>query len=324
VVLLVEDSQILGKNAVKLGVQKMKLEGLIAAVHTPLYDDCTVNYEQVPTLAAHLAKQQVRGAFVGGTTGESHSLTTSERLKLFNAWGIAAKNNGQTFVAHVGHNSLPDAQALVRTAQDSGADAISAMAPTFFKPADAEALCDWFVELTRPAPEMPFYFYDIPPMSGVTIDTQAFLKLADERLPALAGIKYSNPDDKLLQSCVSHNGGSADILYGIDERYLHGLSVGCSGAVGSTFNFAAPLYRRIKVEFERGAMDAAESEQARSAEMIRMFKERDYIPTAKAVMNLTGVNCGPVRPPLKRLSSAQIDTLRRDLDAMGFFDWAVD
>jgi len=71
-------------------------------------------------------------------------------------------------------------------------------------------------------------------------------------------------------------------------------------------------------------MDAAESEQARSAEMIRMFKERDYIPTAKAVMNLTGVNCGPVRPPLKRLSSAQIDTLRRDLDAMGFFDWAVD
>ncbi|MDP6795134.1 MAG: dihydrodipicolinate synthase family protein [Verrucomicrobiota bacterium] len=302
----------------------MKLEGLIAAVHTPLHDDCTVNYKQVPALAAHLANQQVCGVFVGGTTGESQSLTTSERMKLFNAWGIAAKDNGQTFIAHVGHNSLPDAQALVRAAHDSGADAISAMAPTFFKPADAEALCDWFVELTRPAPGMPFYFYDIPPMSGVTINTQEFLELAEERLPALAGIKYSNPDDKLLQSCVRHNGGSANILYGIDERYLHGLSEGCPGAVGSTFNFAAPLYRRINAAFERGAIDAAESEQDRSAKMIRMFKERDYIPTAKAVMTLAGLDCGPVRPPLMHLSPAQVDTLRRDLDAMGFFDWAVD
>ncbi|MDP7013857.1 MAG: dihydrodipicolinate synthase family protein, partial [Verrucomicrobiota bacterium] len=61
----------------------MKLEGLIAAVHTPMHDDCTVNYEQVPALAAHLAKQQVRGVFVGGTTGECLSLTTGERANLF-------------------------------------------------------------------------------------------------------------------------------------------------------------------------------------------------------------------------------------------------
>jgi len=301
----------------------MKLDGLIAAVHTPMHDDCSVNYGRVPAQAAHLAKLGVRGVFVGGTTGECQSLTTGEREKLFGAWGGAARDNGQTFVAHVGHNSLPDAQTLVRAAHDSGADAISAMAPTFFKPADAGALCDWFVELTRPASGMPFYFYDIPPMSGVTVDTREFLDLAGERLPAFAGVKYSNPDDELLQACVSHNGGSANVLYGIDERYLYGLSAGCPGAVGSTYNFAAPLYRRIQAAHERGEMEAAESDQARSAGMIGMFKERDYLPTAKAVMALAGMDCGPVRPPLSRLSPTQIGTLRDELDAMGFFAWAV-
>ena len=301
----------------------MKLEGLIAAVHTPMHEDFSVNYGRVPAQAGHLAKLEVRGVFVGGTTGECQSLTTGERKELFGAWGGVARDNGQTFVAHVGHNSLPDAQALVRAAHDSGADAISAMAPTFFKPADAGALCDWFVELTRPAPAMPFYFYDIPPMSGVTVDTREFLDLAGERLPALAGVKYSNPDDELLRACVSHDGGSSNILYGIDERYLHGLSVGCCGAVGSTYNFAAPLYRKIKAAFEQDDMDSAKANQAHSAGMIRMFHECDYIPTAKAVMALVGMDCGPVRPPLPRLSPTQIGTLRDKLDAIGFFDWAV-
>ncbi len=301
----------------------MKLDGLIAAAHTPMNDDFSVNYEQVPAQAGHLAKLGVRGVFVGGTTGECQSLTTGERQKLFEAWGSAARDNGQTFVAHVGHNSLPDAQALVQTARDSGADVISAMAPTFFKPADAGALCDWFVELTRQAPGMPFYFYDIPLMTGVTLDTRKLMVLAGERLPGFAGVKFSNFDDDLLRSCVGQNAEATSILYGIDERYLHGLSVGCRGAVGSTFNFAAPLYRRIQTAFERGETGAAESDQARSAGMIRMFHERDYLPAAKAVMALVGMDCGPVRPPLRRLSPAKIDQLQHNLDTMGFFDWAV-
>ena len=211
----------------------------------------------------------------------------------------------------------------MQTANDSGADVISAMAPTFFKPTDAAALCDWFAEVTRSAPEMPFYFYDIPLMTGVTLDTREFIDLAKERLPGFSGVKFSNFDDDMLQACVRNNGGSANILYGIDQRLLHGLSVGCHGAVGSTYNFAAPLYQRIQAAFDEGNLDAAEALQSKSAGMIKLFMECDYLPTAKAVMALVGVDCGPVRPPMHRLSPASVDQLQRDLDTMGFFDWAV-
>jgi len=74
----------------------MKLDGLIAASHTPMNDDFSVNYEQVPAQAGHLAKLGVRGVFVGGTTGECQSLTTGERQKLFEAWGSTENSPWKT------------------------------------------------------------------------------------------------------------------------------------------------------------------------------------------------------------------------------------
>ena len=70
--------------------------------------------------------------------------------------------------------------------------AISAMAPFLFKPEDAGQLLDWFTLIVDPAGRMPFYFYDIPAMTGVTIDTHEFVRRPQETLPGFAGVKYSN------------------------------------------------------------------------------------------------------------------------------------
>jgi N-acetylneuraminate lyase len=299
----------------------MKLNGLIAAVHTPMHADFTVNYDRVPAQAEHLAKNGTSGVFVTGTTGECHSLTTGERLKLFDAWGRVAHRNGLKFIAHVGHNNLPDAQALVRSARDAGADAISAMAPNFFKPADAEALCDWFAEVVAPAPEMPFYFYDIPGMTGVTINTAELVEHAAEKIPGMVGVKYTNPDREQLRAMLSMNGHAPDMLFGCDEELLEGLKIGCRGAVGSSYNFSGSLYQRIISAFDEGDTVAAKRDQARSAEMIRTIVKYNYTPAAKAVMAMVGVDCGPARPPLRALSSKSTGNLKHDLEAIGFFDW---
>ena len=301
----------------------MKLNGLIAAVHTPMHDDFTVDYDRVPAQAEHLAKCGASGAFVTGTTGESHSLTTEERLRMFDAWGRAAHRNGLKFIAHVGHNNLPDAQALVVSARDSGADAISAMAPNFFKPTDVRSLCDWFVQVTKPAPELPFYFYDIPSMTGVTVETDAFLDIAKEHLPGFVGVKFTNQDDDLLQRCMANTSVKADMLFGTDERLIEGLGFGCVGAVGSTYNFASPLYLRIIDSFNRGDMESANEDQARSLQMIKRMYQSGFAAACKAAMGFAGVDCGPVRPPIDRICAENLVSLRKDLEAMGFFDWAI-
>lgn len=302
---------------------ELKLKGLIAAVHTPMNDDFSVNYDAASRQAEHLAGNGATGVFVSGTTGESLSLTTAERVKLFEVWGREAERHGLVNVAHVGGNCLPDAQEMVRAAEANGAVAISAMASTFFKPTDEEALCDWLVEMTKPAPDLPFYFYDIPPMTGVSVDTAAFMTVAKERLPGFVGIKFTNPDLDLLKRCMSHETVSADILFGTDERLIEGLALGCVGGVGSTYNFATPLYLRIIDAYNRGDLDAAREDQARSVKMIERMFASGFGGACKAAMGFAGADCGPVRPPINRLTPAAEAALRADLDSMGFFDWAV-
>ena len=54
----------------------------------------------------------------------------------------------------------------------------------------------------------------------------------------------------------------------------------------------------------------------------RMFAS-GFGGACKAAMGFAGADCGPVRPPINRLTPAAEAALRADLDSMGFFDWAV-
>ena len=299
----------------------MQLTGLIAAPHTPFHTDHSLNTDAVAPLAAHLAANGVNGVFVAGTTGECQSLTTAERGELFQAWGEAARVNGLTFIAHVGHNCLPDGRTLVEAAQSAGADAIGAMAPTFFKPADAADLVDWFSQLVAPAPRLPFYFYDIPPMTGVNIDTTELVQRAGERIEGFVGVKYTNSDRDQLRAILALPNHSPDMLWGCDEELLDGLGLGCAGAVGSSYNFAAPLYHPILKAHAEGDLETAQLWQSRSVAVIDVLMARGYMEHAKAVMGLVGVECGPARSPLGQLANEDKESLRDELAALGFFVW---
>jgi N-acetylneuraminate lyase len=299
----------------------MKITGLIAAPHTPCNADHSLNLEAVTRQACHLANIGVKGVFVGGTTGECHSCSTEERMELVNEWGKAATENGLVNITHVGHNNLKDARTLVKTALESGADAIGAMAPNFFKPSSVDELIAWFTLVTEGAPELPFYFYDIPGMTGVSLDTAEFLRKAKEQIPSLVGVKFTNPDMNLLTECMQVEGGSFDILFGTDEKLIKGLDMGCRGAVGSSYNFAANIYHRILKAHEMGDMETAMLWQKRSIQTIDTIATYNYLPASKMVMKMIGVGCGPARPPLPDLTGPNASALEKELEDIGFFDW---
>ncbi len=299
----------------------MELTGLIAAPHTPCNADYSLNTEAVAKQARHLGDTGVKGVFVGGTTGECHSYSTEERIQLFKAWGSEAKANGLVNIAHVGHNNLPDAQALVEAAQASGANAIGAMAPTFFKPASVDELIDWFALFTIAAPEVPFYFYDIPSMTGVSLNTADFLRRGHERIPSLVGVKFTNPDQDLLKECMQVEDGAFDLLFGTDEKLIEGLEIGCRGAVGSSYSVAAPIYRKIIQSFEEGDLATAKQHQEHSIKFIDILYKYGYLPATKALMEMLGVPCGPARPPLGNLTETARTSLKKELEEIGFFDW---
>src|SRR5262249_60640623 len=112
--------------------------------------------------------------------------------------------------------------------------------------------------------------------------------------------------------------GRVDILWGVDEMLLPALVCGAQGAVGSTYNFAAPLYHRLLAAFQRGDLDTARREQLRSVQLVRTLAKRGYLASAKAMMTLLGVDVGPPRLPNPSLTGGQIEELRQELEALGF------
>src|SRR6478609_1126931 len=220
------------------------LHELVPAVHSPMREDGALAPEAVPAQAAFLAASGIKTVFITGSTGECHSLTCAERLALYDAWAAAGADQQVAVIAHVGALALEDARALARRARDLELSAIAALAPSYFKPRTIPELIDWCAAIAGEAPDLPFYYYDIPSMTGVTLPMDRFLREAPARIPSLAGVKYSNPDLVMYRKCLDIAGRRLDLPWGTDEALLAALATGARGAVGSTYNWAPRLYIR--------------------------------------------------------------------------------
>ena len=297
------------------------LHHLVAATHVPLNADGSINLAMVEKQAEHLIKIQVPTVFINGSTGESSSLTVDERLALAVRWFEVVKDTPLSIVVHVGANCLADSKALAAQAEKLGAAAISAVSPSYFKPRSVDVLIDCAAEIAAAAPRTPYYHYDIPALTGINLSMPDFLAQAPARIPTLAGLKFTNPDLMAYQFCLRVDGGAWDLPWGVDEFMLGALAMGAKGAVGSGFNFAAPIYNRLMAAFAAGDMATAREEQFRGVQLIQLFAGLGYMAAAKAAMKMLGVDVGPARLPNANLTSEQTKKLHGDLEAMGFFEW---
>lgn len=293
------------------------LTGLVAAPFTPFHPDGSLDTSPVGRQAANLIADGVTGAFVCGTTGEGPSMSTAERMRVAEAWVPAARERLRVIV-HVGHASVAEAMVLAAHAQGIGAAGIACMAPYFFKPGSVEDLVAFCAPVAAAAPDLPFYYYHIPSLTGANLPMVTFLAAAGRVIPSLAGIKYTHEDMLDFSACLRFDGGRYDILFGRDEMLLAGLALGAKGAIGSTYNYMSPIYHRVIEAFARGDTAAARAEQARATDIIAVMLRHGGLPAGKAMMAIAGIDCGPVRPPLHDLGDARRESLRRDLEPLGF------
>jgi N-acetylneuraminate lyase len=198
---------------------------------------------------------------------------------------------------------------LAAHAREVGAAAVAAVSPSYFKPAAVADLVDFLAPIAAVASPLPFYYYHIPCMTSVSLPVSELLREARGRIPNLRGLKFSDDDLIDLQGCITADGGAFDVLFGFDEALLAGLAFGVAGAVGGTYNFAAPLYQRLIRAFEKGDLPAARSAQFRATEMVKTLSSFGFTAASKAVMAFVGVDCGPVRAPLHNLTPEQLGVL---------------
>ena len=298
---------------------QLDLKGLVAATFTALRPDGELHLEQIERQAEGLISRGVVGAFVCGTTGEGQSLSSDERRKVLERW-IAVAGRNLKIIAHVGHVSLPEARVLAAHAAKSGAVAIGAMPPYFYKSQNVDDILLCSAQVASAAPQLPFYYYHFPSMSGIAISASELLCKGIERVPNLAGLKFTDDNLMEFERCVAVSGGKMDLFLGREGMMLAGHCVGGRAAIGSAINFAAPIFRRIIKAFEAGDLAAARAAQARANAMLSIFVRYGGLRAQKAAMNMVGPDCGPSRPPIRALDERELTGMRAELDAVGFFD----
>jgi len=296
------------------------LKGLIAAPFTPFNQDGSINVNNIPDYARLLKKDGVSGAFVCGSSGEGLLMTTAERKTVLEAWVPFASEDFK-LIAHIGSTSYETSRELAKHAEKLGVYAIGCMGPCYFQPKSAVELTKFCAKVASAAPSTPFYYYHIPNGSGVHVNMAEFLEEAEKVIPNLAGIKYTYSNLMEMFECLEYNNGKYDILHGHDELLICGLSLGAKAAIGTTFNFMAPVYTQLIEAFNNKEIEKARAIQKHANEIIKiMLNTGSAVSGGKAMMKLSGLDCGPCREPIYNLTDQQFEKLKADLKKAKFFE----
>lgn len=295
------------------------IEGLISAPFTPMKEDGSLNLSIIPAYYEMLVSNNVKGAFICGSTGEGVSLTLQEKKDVAEAWAKAADGNPDfKIITLVGGTCINDGIELARHAEKTGLYAVAFTAPFYFKPAGIKQLAECCKAIADAVPGMPFYYYHIPVLNGVNFPMIELLQQVNNSIPNFAGIKYTHEDFMDFLSCLHFENGKYDMLWGRDENMLASLAVGARGAVGSTYNYAAPLYNDLIDAYERGDVEKARQLQQTSIDMISLLGKYGGIATGKAFMKLVNVDCGKFRLPVRNMSDSDFELFRKDTERINF------
>lgn len=282
---------------------KPRFTGLNIAMVTPFAKDGAVDYDKVGPLAETLAARGANGLFLCGTTGEAPLLDRGERERILEI-AIEAAGKKCTIIAHTGSHNTREAAALTEHAAASGAHAISAVTPGYYR-YDDDALLTFYKTVGKAAGTLPLFLYHIPgcAINGLSLD---FILRAMDAIPNLAGIKDSSGDMQRLTRLVNALPKEFLVVNGCDHFGYQAMCIGTRGAVSGTGNAVPELYRAVFDHFEKGRHAEARAAQLRLEAACQALTYGGMLSAFKETMRLRGIfDPGRVRPPQRELTPAE-------------------
>lgn len=280
--------------------------GVCTALVTPFLDG-KVNYPMLEQLLKRQLEAKIPACVICGTTGESATLSDSEKLELFRR-AKAFAGNSMKIIAGTGSNSTAHAVALSREAAECGVDGLLVVSP-YYNKATEEGLYAHYTAIAHSV-SLPVILYNVPSRTGVDIPVSVYRRLS--RIPNIAGIKEASTSiskvAQILLECPE-----LPVYSGNDDMITPILSLGGKGVI-SVLSNVAPLHTRALTDAAlSGDFDTAGSLQCRLLPLINaLFSQVNPIPV-KAALKLQGYDCGGCRLPLTEADKGVVDTLSKVL-----------
>ncbi len=283
-----------------------KYKGIFTALLTPFDKENRVNEKELEKLVQFNVEKGVTGFYVGGSTAEAFLLSTDERKQIMDIVKSAAPE--KTLIAHIGSVHEDEAADLARHAETLGYDAISSVAPYYYK-FSLKEIKDYYFRLAY-ATELPMLVYHFPAFSGVNMGVAEMGAFLSD--PKFIGIKFTSNDFFMLEQCKA--AFPEKIVYnGYDEMFLAGLSMGADGGVGSTYNFMADKFVKIKDLFDAGNIAEAQKVQKEANRIITLLCRIGVMQAEKEVLNQLGFDFGVCRHPFGEPTAEQKALIAKEI-----------
>ena len=267
-----------------------KFKGIFPALLTPFGKNGEINAKELEKLVKYNLEKGAKGFYVCGSTGEAFLLSTDERKKVMEIVKAAAPE--ATLIAHVGSVNEREAIELGRYASRLGYDAVSSVAPFYYK-FSFEEIKNYYFRVAD-ASSLPMLVYHFPAFSGVNMGVKEIKSfLTDERF---IGIKYTSNDFFTMERCKSSFPNKL-VYNGYDEMFLAGLSMGADGGIGSTYNFMADKFVQIQKLFKENELVKAQELQRQANAIISVLCSIGVMQAEKEVLNQLGFDFGVCRKP---------------------------
>lgn len=282
--------------------------GIVCPMVTPFDDRGEIDKRQIRKLTEKLIEGRIRYLLPGGTTGEGMLLSLEERKLLAETVIESAQGKAQV-IPHAGCSSTRDTIELTRHAKDSGAFAVSIIAPYFYTYSQNE-LMEHFSRVAQQVKDFPLLLYSFPGNAKNAISTELMKELV-QRFPQYIGIKLSDINLIQFQEYVVAGGASFNPLCGVDALMLPALSVGSNGQVSGNANVFPEDFCNLYDAFVVGDLKKAQVLQRKINEIRSVLK--DDIAYFKAALAIKGLDVGSPRSPIHHLTESQYKQLADDL-----------
>ncbi|PIE31535.1 MAG: 4-hydroxy-tetrahydrodipicolinate synthase [Ilumatobacter coccineus] len=280
---------------------------LMSAMITPFGPDGEVDYDVAQALARHLVAEGNDGLVVGGSTGESSTLTDDEKLSLIAAVVEAVD---VPVVAGTVTNDTRHSIELTQRAAELGVAGILALCPYYSRPSVA-GIEAHFRAIADACP-LPQLIYDIPVRTGRKVPSDTLIRLAHE-VPNIVGVKDAAGNPGATGGVIAATPDDFEVYSGDDAMTLALMAVGARGVIGVATHWTGPDHVEMFEAWDRGDIAGARAAYQRMYDSF-VFETGDEAPNpvpTKAMMRTLGWEVGQCRLPLGDAPDGLEDRARR-------------
>ena len=287
---------------------------LITAMVTPFDEQGQVDYEQAKRLAKALLASGSDGVILSGTTGESPTLSTEEKLRLFAEVKGAVGDSGAV-IAGTGNYNTAESIELSKEAEREGVDGLLLVVPYYNKPPQ-EGLYQHFKAIAGNV-NLPCIVYNVTSRTSLNMTHETTIRLSE--IDNIVGAKEAGSDMDQITRIIDGAKPGFLVWSGNDNETFYIMATGGYGVVSVASHLVGSQIKQMMGYLLEGDVEKAAAEHRRLLPLFKvLFVVSNPIPV-KYSLNQVGFNVGDTRLPLvppDPKSAAQIDEVlqRYDID----------